>query len=45
MRQFEYSIGDISICEDIKKWLNIMGKKGWELVAINKEYYIFKREL
>ena len=43
MKKFEYQIHyKIS---DIDEFLNKMGEKGWELVAVNKSQFYFKREI
>lgn len=45
MEKFEYKIVPFlySDLEELELMLNAMGRKGWELVEIKENYYIFKR--
>ena len=46
MAAFEYKIVPLlyTDIEDLELMLGEMGNKGWELVAIRDNYYIFKRQ-
>ena len=41
MKKFEYLARPLLSQDD----LNILGKDGWELVCVNGNIYIFKREI
>lgn len=47
IKQFEYMLLTLSPSSShaLTTSLNSMGKQGWELVTINENFWIFKREL
>lgn len=47
MKKYEYSVMVLRVdnSEDIKKWMDNMGRQGWELVQVVNDRFIFKREI
>lgn len=43
MRQWEYKVVYISLSQSAEDRLNEAGERGWELVAVKENRYIFKR--
>ena len=47
MQMYDYKIAPLLFTdlEELELMLKAMGKKGWELVAIKDDYYIFNRPI